>query len=441
MKVFITSFHFPPNAPPAASRIGKLAKYLVSRGHDVRVLAARQDLGVSVYEPEIPEEHVTFTDWADVAGFPDQVIEKVAKLKPRPAVNGTSAPEQPKQTVNGSAKKNDGLSHQMLRFARKTYNSAFCVPDSKIGWLNQAVAAGKEILSEWQPDIVYATAPPPTTFLVAKKIAKMAGVPWIAEMRDLWIDNPYEDRTKVRRVLERPLEASVLNNADAFVTVSPIWKQELAERFSKETRLVYNGFEEAEYPLVEDTVAPQSDPLKLIYAGSIYPGRREPSAILEAMALLKHRVQDVEFTLAGQWMGDVESEAERLGVAESVRLLGVVSHKDVIDLQYKSDIQVLLQWNSPEDVATVPGKIFEYIAARRPILATGYRHSVTAEIIRRFNLGLLSNDPAEIAEFFDKKIDEKKSKGIAPTLPAEERSRFSRRVQFEGLVDWLEARY
>ncbi len=79
----------------------------------------------------------------------------------------------------------------MLREASTLYTNALNWPDARVGWLPYAWGAGRRLLGGWRPDLVYASSPPPTCLVVGKLLAAHCGVPWIAEFRDRWSDDPY----------------------------------------------------------------------------------------------------------------------------------------------------------------------------------------------------------------------------------------------------------
>jgi hypothetical protein len=158
-------------------RTGKFARFLLAQGWDVRVVAARSDAPATL-PLEIPAERVLHTGWTDV----DARLDRLLRLDRRRAPASPAAGVAPV-----AAPRRDGLRRRLgaLRAA------LLHVPDNRIAWLPEALGRADTFLGAWRPDVVYASAPPVTTLLVARHLAKRYGVPWIAEFRDLWIDNPY----------------------------------------------------------------------------------------------------------------------------------------------------------------------------------------------------------------------------------------------------------
>ena len=94
------------------------------------------------------------------------------------------------------------------------------------------MSSGSKVIEEWKPDIIYSSANPFTSLLVAKRLSQKYSIPFVAEFRDLWSDNPYIELPWWRQKIDLKLESSVLNSTKACVTVSEPLKQKLAEKFS-----------------------------------------------------------------------------------------------------------------------------------------------------------------------------------------------------------------
>ena len=92
--------------------------------------------------------------------------------------------------------------------------------DQEIGWLLFALRDGRKILRDWRPDLIYASATPATSLLVARRLSRNHGIPWVAELCDLWVDSHYYRYFGWRHVLENRLERATLGTATAIVTVS-----------------------------------------------------------------------------------------------------------------------------------------------------------------------------------------------------------------------------
>ena len=166
------------------------------------------------------------------------------------------------------------------------------------------------------------------------------------------------------------------------VTVSPGWAEQLRRRHSKPTDVVYNGYAEEDFPqspLNDD----QGEVLRILYTGSIYQGFRDPSALFAAIGLLGETLRErVRVEFFGDAGDEVLGLAEHHRVRDRVIVRTAVPYRCALKLQMEADILLLLQWSDKRDEGNIPGKIFEYLCARRPILFIGYEHGIAARLIR-----------------------------------------------------------
>ena len=114
-----------------------------------------------------------------------------------------------------------------------------------------------------------------------------------------------------------------------------------------------------------------------------------------------------------------------------------VSYRESLAEQRRADVLLLMQWDDPREQGNIPAKLFEYLAARRPILGLGYEDGVPARIIRERQAGLISNDPDIIARQLAIWLDQKRRKGLIAPLPEAVCAGFSRDEQFAKLEDIL----
>ena len=129
--------------------------------------------------------------------------------------------------------------------------------------------------------------------------------------------------------------------------------------------------------------------------------------------------------------------AARHGVEDQVDIGGRVPYDESIALQMNADILLLLQWNDPREAGNVPGKLFEYIGARRPVLGIGYEGGVPARILREREAGMVLNEPDAIAEALAEWLEIKRRDGAIPLLPGSVRDGLSRPEQYQGLEKFL----
>jgi len=423
-RVLIVSYWFPPFQAIAALRMGKLAKHLLDNGWDVRVLTADATdyPGMTL---EIPRERVRYTPWTDV----DRTLENaLGRLRAKRPPEGASP-----QASHEGATKSATPSPAWRRALRNLYQECVRLPDNRAGWTRPALAEGDRLIATWRPDVIYATSPPPTSLIVADRLARKHAIPWVAEFRDLWSDNPYYEYSPVRHAFERVWDQRVLTRAAAIVTVSPVWQPRLEARYGRPVITAMNGFVPEDLPKRPPVEPEATGPLRIVYTGHIYHGRRDPTPLFAALREAKVTPADVVVEFIGSGVDEVERLAAQTGVLDLVHVLPPVEYRDSLGVQLHADILLHLQWCDPREEGTIAGKLFDYLAARRPILGIALEDSIAAKLIRERAAGLVTNDPAKIAAQLAKWLAEKRAGGVPP-LPAAASEGLERAAQFEKIA-------
>jgi len=130
--------------------------------------------------------------------------------------------------------------------------------------------------------------------------------------------------------------------------------------------------------------------------------------------------------------------ASEAGMADRVVVHPHVPRAEAVAVQQGADVLLLMQWNDPREQGNLPGKLFEYLGARRPILGLGLEDGVPAKIIRERAAGCFANDPMQIAAHLADWLDTKRRLGHLPPLPPEAAAGFTRAEQFARLEGLLE---
>lgn len=411
MKVLIVSFAFPPSNSIGAVRVGKFAKHFLDRDHDVRVLTVREDGLPQTLECDISEDRITRTAWLNVNRFPLSIIRWRGDLYRR-----------------GYERSNPSIN-----WMGNLYKTFFNFPDGQIGWLPFAVAAGKRLLKTWRADVIYASAMPFTSLIVGSVLSKHAGIPWIAEYRDLWVDSHYYDHPDWRKKLENAIETRFVQSADGLVTVSDPLAKVLQARFDKPTATILNGFVPEDFVRVRDKHRRDVAGLNIVYTGIVYPGRRDPSPLFEAIAGLGKRGKRITVTYYGRILPSIESLARKYGIESQVHVHPDVSHLESLRHQVQADVLLLLLWNDPRERGVFTGKIFEYLGARRPILLVGCDDGVAASLIRERKVGFASSRSQEIQDKLGEWLEDKDKNHSIADLSSQAVYDFTRQHQFLAL--------
>jgi glycosyltransferase involved in cell wall biosynthesis len=419
VRILVVSFAFPPYNASGAVRVGKFVSYLLERGHEVRVVAADGLPYPADFECPLDGAVVVRERYLNVVAPMDLVRRSI---RGRSSKNGDLA--------------NAGASRLSRKFAGM-YRSLIAVPDPQVGWYRPALRGARKLTANWTPEVIFSSALPFTSHLVAARIAREIGCSWVAEFRDLFADNPYNEPQRWRLWLDRYVEKRVLAAASALVTVSQPLAETLAERHARPVLVVTNGFDPSDLPQPEINDQPRSSILKLVYTGIIYPGRRDPQPLFAAIARLGPRGNRIVVDFYGQDLRGVREVADQMRVGQCVRLHSPVSYRDSVLAQCRADVLLLLLWDDVRERGVYTGKLFEYAGARRPILAIGCVEGVAATLVRERGLGVALNHPADIAMALDRWLDEIDLNGkvaVPPSTALAGLSRFEQFARCEALL-------
>ena len=234
VRILIISHNFPPKNAIGAVRVGKLAKYLHDRAHEVRVVTA-PPVGDTSLPLEIPADQVFQADDRNIDRTLDPLIQGLRACFKKRHVGGASGASEAGVSAGGRG------DSRLETVIKRHYYALLQFPDARAGWRKNAIAVGRSVIEDWRPDLIYASSPPVTGLFVAAALGKQFGIPWVAEFRDLWKDNPYYEFPAWRRVVDGVLERRLLQRAALLVTVTPLWAQTLEKDYGKRVAVILNG--------------------------------------------------------------------------------------------------------------------------------------------------------------------------------------------------------
>lgn len=421
MRILIVARYFPPANTMAAVRLGKLAHYLDCSGHDVRVLTEPADAGDLSLPVELNAARI------------ERIAVGQRNLSLRTGRRSAPQLEAAPGTVSPSAVQ--GKRSRSL--VSRIYADIASFPDRNVAWLSPMTTALRRRCATWQPDVLYVSGPPFSPFIGVSRMARAYGIPWVAEFRDRWANDPYTTRTAGRRWLDSVLERWVLRDVAGIVTVSDPWTRDFADKFGVPVQTVMNGLDTAAEPPSPAEAPSPGLPLRLLHCGTVYRERRDPGALFSAIRHGGFAPSELQVIFHGPPSSYLAMQVASYGVADFVDIREPVPHHVALRLQRESDLLLLMQWNDPRDDGNVPGKTFEYFGARRPILGMGPPNGIPAGLIRSRKAGLFSNEPVEIATYLRARVAEKRQSGAIPDLPASVNAGLDRDSQLNGLAAFL----
>lgn len=384
MKILIITSFFPPQNSVASLRPYSWAKYWSLAGHDVTVLTVPKKVTSS--DLDLP------FDGFRVIAVP---IPGMAWLASKLAKDQEIELQKNNPNVISALKKQFNLKNTFRKFlsglqSKYGIASTCRMPDTLDLWPR----AARRALGAQKWDLVVSTSGPygvhaPAYTLRRKGHAKR----WIADWRDLWVDNHIFPGLPVFRVIEKILEKRWCMTADAVTTVSEPLAFVLGEKYHRRVDVIYNGFDPDDYKKIpKENAFPDDDVLRIIYTGSIYSGYRDPTPLFKAIyelnagGQLTPKMMQILFCGAN---ANLNNLAEREGVNDYVKYLGIVPRNKALQLQRDASILLLLEFESDTVKGILTGKLFEYLFAGPVIWGVGVGNdSSVGKVLRETARGM-----------------------------------------------------
>jgi glycosyltransferase involved in cell wall biosynthesis len=412
MRVLIVTMYFPPAGGAGVARPTKTAAQLAELGFEVHVLAPHDSKWIARDEE---------------AAVPDNVnVHRARYVGPRGRL--------PAEELHGLEGLDRALKQAML-FGRR-----LLVPDEFVTWAVTAVPAATQIVREHGIDVLVTTSPPPSINLIGAAVKRTAGVPWVADLRDSVAANP--DRrvesaaVRVKERVQRLVAELIARSADAVVAVTPAIADEMRELGAARVEVIPNGSDFDDFEGLEYRGAER---FRITHTGTFF-GKRDPKPFLEAVS--RSDADVVARFVGGLRAADAEWADEK-GLGDRIELLPHVPRRRALELQRDSEALLLLLPEAGGRGKTVPsGKIFEYLAAERPILAAVPPDGAAAQLVREADAGVVvpPDDVDAIAEALSGLIKRWRAGALDGTpLRPDLRERLSRRARTREFARLLES--
>lgn len=389
-KVLLIAFSYKKNTIGSV-RLNGLAKYLPEYGWEPTILTVKRE------EDHNPHQRIIETEFQDLL----EKWKKTFKFKENQPIKS--------QLSEGKLRKKTNT----VDFFLKLWSDIFAYPDQEKNWYKPALKAGKKLLKNEHFDAIISSSKPVTSHLIANDLKKEFGVPFIADMRDLWTQNHFYSFSRVRKFFDARLEKKVLNNADAIITVSEPLKGKLAINFpKKDIYVVTNGFDPDKTSL---EVEPENK-FGITFTGTIYPERNDTETLFKALNELvkegKIDTDDFEINFYGKHMKDMIGDCvQEYNLGSVVNINSLIPRKKAIQKQCSSQLLLLFDWTECEEKGIYTGKIFEYLAAQRPILAVGPCKDVVSQLLMETRAGVHLSTKDEIKDQIGNYYQEYKANG------------------------------
>lgn len=372
-KVLIITYYWPPSGGSGVQRWLKFSKYLPQNGWKP-----------IIYTPISPSFDIEDKDLLnDIQN--DVEVWKTSIWEPYSLRD---------KLFGRSENSNAGIIQDKSSLKNKIFNwirGNLFIPDPKIYWVKPSIKYLSKKLKEEKVTHIVSTGPPHSMHLIALGLKKKnPKLKWIADFRDPWSELDLLDEfnlSRRSRIKYQKLEREVLDNSDVCLTVSETWVDSFKRLGSKNVKLITNGFDEDDFNVLKK----ESDTFVIGHFG-LLNHLRNPKNLWKTLNEICDENPEFNEKLEIRISGNVDTEVlqsitQYFHLKGKLRVLGYLSHKEVLNEYNNSSILLLLLFNSESGKGNYPGKIFEYFASQRYILAFGPNNSDTQNLMKKIHIG------------------------------------------------------
>ena len=382
-KVLIITYYWPPSGGGGVQRWVKFCKYLPDFGFEPIVLTVNPD-----------DASYTLLDQSLTKDISPTI--KVYKTKTRESLQLFMKLFGRKKLPHSgfSGEKKESLFSVVFRFIRGN----FFIPDPRKGWNKYAIEKAAELINQFDIKYVVTSSPPHSTQLIGYALKKRFSITWIADLRDPWTDIfYYKDlmHTSLAKKIDLNFEHKVLTSADKLIVVSPAIKRLFANKLNKEERdkiyIIPNGFDDNDiqvHPLQES----QINQWVITYTGNLsanYPG--DVFVKILKQLIDQNPTVKIIFRFIGIYPVQLNELINELDLSKSIEYVEYVEHSKIFTYLNNTDALFLAIPEAKNNEGILTGKLFEYLAARKPILCIGPPNGDAAAIISECDAGKTFN--------------------------------------------------
>ena len=362
--ILYIAFHFPPiQMSSGVHRTLAFSRYLAEQGDTVSVLSADK----AAYQ---------HYDEQNVQLIPDSI-----------------------KVINAYAR--DTARHFAFR---KRYLGFMAWPDRWQSWIAGGVISGLRYIRKHKPDVIISTYPIASAHIIGYLLHKLSGVPWVADLRDPMLQQDYPANPAVRKIFAW-IERKIAKHCKYIIFTSPgalaLYRQRYPAVAESVWQVLPNGYDENLFARAAHVCYSKTDNITLLHSGTIYPSERDPEHFFNALAQLKQNHPQLAARLkvvlrASGHDSLFQPMIERLNIADIVALAPSLNYVEALEEMLTADALLLLQASNCN--YQTPAKAYEYIRAKRPILALTDDSGDTAALVKQSGMAEIAplNDSGQI---------------------------------------------
>jgi hypothetical protein len=378
-KVLIITYYWPPGGGAGVQRWLKFTKYLAEFGWTP-----------VIYTPSNGEMPVT--DNSLLADVPSgtEVIRKPI-WEPYSIYKAFIGAGKGEKINTGflTEKKKPGLAQKIAVWMRGN----LFIPDARRFWIRPSVSFLKKHLAEHPVQAIVSTGPPHSMHLIALEVSKALGVPWLADFRDPWTNIDYYKDLMLSAAADRKhheLEKKVVTGADRVVVIGNTMRSEFESQFNRKVDVITNGYDEADISPVNN----KPDAFVVAHVGTLVKTRNPYGLWSSLKTLISENpgfASALQIRLTGKVDIAVRESLESFGLIPYTLFTEYIPHNQIAREQQGAAVLLLLLNDTPNAKGILTGKLFEYLAAARPVLCVGPPDGDAAAILKETASGQCFN--------------------------------------------------
>jgi glycosyltransferase involved in cell wall biosynthesis len=376
-RVLLITYYWPPSGGSGVQRCLKFVKYLRHYGWEPVVLTVSNP-DYPVFDASLEQDIPAFMEVLKVPAWEPYTLYRL--------FTGSGARKTNIGFVDSELKEN-----YLERLSLWIRGNLF-IPDARMFWIRPSVKFLETYLQKNPVDMIFSSGPPHSAHLIAKKIKKSFDLPWVADFRDPWTGVYYYHKMKVSAWADRrhrKMERECLDAADHLVTVNSFIKEDFSRLSSTTVEVIPNGYDP------DDFAAVNSKPGKrfiIAYTGMFLRDQDAPE-LWEVLREMTEQIsgfrENLKLVFAGKVDQKILEGIKRNQLDEFLELQDYVPHSELPSILKGSSLLLLSINRTKQSGSITTGKIFEYLASERPILAFCSPGSDAEQIITATNSGFV----------------------------------------------------